>query len=109
MFQIGALIAHCILFWGKEIKHAYKSAKQGRYDDRHHQHMAAHYSEAPWWWYVMVLLVSFALGLVVVLRENITLPAWAYVVALIVGSVVAPFVSICCPTTDMNFLIESLI
>ncbi|KAJ5443510.1 uncharacterized protein N7458_007382 [Penicillium daleae] len=91
---IGALIAHCILFWGKEIKHAYKSAKQGRYDDRHHQHMAANYNETPWWWYVLVLLVSFVLGLVVVLRENITLPAWAYVVALIVGSIVSPFSTI---------------
>jgi undecaprenyl pyrophosphate phosphatase UppP len=109
MFQIGALIAHCILFWGKEIKHAYKSAKKGRYDDRHHQHMAAHYNETPWWWYVMVLLVSFALGLVVVLRENITLPAWAYVVALIVGSIVAPFVSNSCHTTKRTLLIESLI
>ena len=55
--------------------------------------MAEHYKEAPWWWYVSVLVVSFILGLVVVLRENITLPAWAYVVALILGIIIAPFVS----------------
>ncbi|KAH0284684.1 OPT superfamily oligopeptide transporter, partial [Aureobasidium melanogenum] len=36
---IGALIAHTILFWGGDIKRTYKSAKAGRYDDRHHQHM----------------------------------------------------------------------
>lgn len=55
--------------------------------------MAKHYKEAPWWWYVSVLVISFILGLVVVIKENITLPAWAYVVALILGTVVAPFVS----------------
>lgn len=55
--------------------------------------MAAHYKETPWWWYVLVLLGSFILGLVVVIKEKITLPAWAYVVALITGIIVAPFVS----------------
>lgn len=55
--------------------------------------MAKHYKETPWWWYVAVLVLSFILGLVVVIKENITLPAWAYVVALIVGTIIAPFVS----------------
>lgn len=53
--------------------------------------MAKHYKETPWWWYVAILIVSFILGLVVVLKENVTLPAWAYVVSLIVGTIVAPF------------------
>jgi hypothetical protein len=55
--------------------------------------MTKHYKEAPWWWYALILLGSFILGLIVVLKENITLPAWAYVVSLLVGIVVAPFVS----------------
>lgn len=55
--------------------------------------MAKHYKEAPWWWYVSVLVVSFVLGLVVVIKENITLPAWAFVVSLILGIIIAPFVS----------------
>ncbi|KZZ94182.1 OPT oligopeptide transporter [Moelleriella libera RCEF 2490] len=88
---IGALITHCILFWGGDFWNAYKSAKAGRYDDRHHAHMARHYKEAPWWWYVIVLVISFVLGLVVVIRENITLQPWAYVVALVLGIVIAPF------------------
>ncbi|GLI82270.1 hypothetical protein PoHVEF18_010700 [Penicillium ochrochloron] len=91
---IGALIAHCVLFWGKDIRSAYKSAKEGRYDDRHHEHMTKHYKEAPWWWYAVILFVSFILGLIVVLKENITLPAWAYVVALLVGIIIAPFSTI---------------
>ncbi|KAK2601835.1 hypothetical protein QQS21_004618 [Conoideocrella luteorostrata] len=88
---IGALIAHCIFFWGGDFLKSYKSARAGRYDDRHHAHMVKHYKEAPWWWYVIVLVVSFVLGLVVVIRENITLPAWAYVVALLLGIFIAPF------------------
>ncbi|KAK8877066.1 OPT oligopeptide transporter [Apiospora arundinis] len=88
---IGALIAHCVLFWGKDIVRAYKSARKGEYNDPHHTHMAKHYQETPWWWYVAVLVISFVLGLVVVIKENITLPVWAYIVALLVGSFVAPF------------------
>ncbi|KAG5949014.1 hypothetical protein E4U53_006076 [Claviceps sorghi] len=88
--KIGALIAHCALFWGRDFVQAYKSAKAGRFDDRHHQHMVKHYREVPWWWYILVLGFSFILGLVVVTRENITLPAWAYVVALLLGMLLAP-------------------
>jgi cytochrome bd-type quinol oxidase subunit 2 len=81
------------LFWGGDIKKTYKSAREGRYDDRHHQHMAKNYKEVPWWWYMAVLVFSFVLGLIVVIKENITMPVWAYVVALISGIIVAPFVS----------------
>lgn len=91
---IGALIAHTILFWGKDIIATVKNARKGIFNDRHHAHMTKNYKEAPWWWYALILLGSFILGLVVVIKENITLPIWAYVVALIIGSVIAPFVSL---------------
>jgi hypothetical protein len=55
--------------------------------------MAKHYKETPWWWYIIVLVGSFILGLIVVLKENITLPVWAYIVSLLVGIIIAPFVS----------------
>lgn len=55
--------------------------------------MHKHYKEAPWWWYMIVLVVSFILGLIVVLKENVTLPVWAYIFALIMGTIIAPFVS----------------
>jgi hypothetical protein len=80
---------------GADIVATYKSARKGVFNDRHHDHMVKHYKEAPWWWYMIVLVGSFALGLIVVLKNNITLSAWAYVVALIVGCVIAPFVSSC--------------
>ncbi|KAK2016420.1 OPT oligopeptide transporter [Colletotrichum eremochloae] len=91
---IGALVAHCFFFWGGDVKRAYQSAQSGRYDDRHHEHMAKHYKETPWWWYVIVLVISFVLGLVVVVTQNVTLPAWAYVVSLLLGIFIAPLSTI---------------
>ncbi|KAA8569870.1 hypothetical protein EYC84_002213 [Monilinia fructicola] len=91
---IGALIAHCFLFWGGDVVRAFKSARNGTYEDPHHAHMAKTYKEAPWWWYVAILVGSFVLGLVVVLKENITLPVWAYIVALLLGCFIAPLSNI---------------
>jgi hypothetical protein len=90
--QIGALVAHIILFWGGDTVRAFKAAKRGVFDDPHHAHMAKHYKEAPWWWYMMVLVISFVLGLIVVIKENVTLPVWAYVIALLLGTIVSPLV-----------------
>ena len=56
--------------------------------------MAKNYTEAPWWWYITVLVFAFVVGLIVVTKENITLPVWGYIVSLIVGIVFAPFVSL---------------
>ncbi|TEA22616.1 Oligopeptide transporter 6 [Colletotrichum sidae] len=91
---IGALIAHCFFFWGGDVVQAYKSAKAGRYDDRHHDHMAKHYKETPWWWYIVVLVFSFVLGIIVVTTQNITLPVWAYIVSLLLGIFIAPLSTI---------------
>ncbi|KAI6713955.1 OPT oligopeptide transporter [Diplocarpon mali] len=88
---IGALITHCVLFWGGDIKKSYQDARKGEYNDIHHAHMAKHYKETPWWWYGLVLVVSFILGLIVVLTQDITLPAWAYIVSLLTGIIVSPF------------------
>lgn len=87
------MVTHCILFWGKDVIKAYKSTRQGKSEDRHHQYMADHYKETPAWWYGVVLLISFIFGLVVVLKENITLPVWAYIVSLLLGMAFGPFVS----------------
>jgi hypothetical protein len=65
--------------------------------------MAKRYKEAPWWWYIAVLVLSFVLGLIVVTTQNVTLPAWAYVVALLLGIFIAPLVSlIACINTSAN-------
>ncbi|KXT14950.1 hypothetical protein AC579_4388 [Pseudocercospora musae] len=91
---IGALITHVALFWGADAWRSYKSSRKSVYNDPHHAHMVKHYKETPWWWFALTLLVSFVLGLVVVIKEDTTLPIWAYVVALVVGSFIAPFSNI---------------
>jgi len=58
--------------------------------DRHFIAMA-HYREAPWYWYLFLLVISFFAGLIVVIKGGTTLPVWGYVIALLVGSFVAPF------------------
>ncbi len=64
--------------------------------------MVKHYKETPWWWFIGVLVISFILGLVVVVKENITLPAWAYITSLLLGILIAPLVSI--PTRNSTCL-----
>lgn len=66
--------------------------------------MAKHYKEAPWWWYISLLVISFVLGLAVVIKEKDILPVWAYIVSLILGIVVSPFVSM--PIYDNYLLCE---
>jgi hypothetical protein len=53
-----------------------------------------HYKETPSWWYAIVLVISFALGLVIVKTESITLPVRAYIVALPLGAFVSPLVGL---------------
>lgn len=89
---IGALFAHCVLFWGPDIVAVIKNLRVGKYDDRHHAAMAK-YKEAPWWWYSGLLAFSFTIGMIVVTTQDVTLNAWTYVVALLLGIAIAPLVS----------------
>lgn len=89
---IGALFAHCLLFWGPDIVAVVKNLRKGKYDDRHHGAMSK-YKEAPWYWYAGMLIFAFVLGMIVVTTQDVTLNAWTYVVALILGIAIAPLVS----------------
>ncbi|WRT66966.1 uncharacterized protein IL334_003931 [Kwoniella shivajii] len=91
---IGALVMHVFVFWGKDIRKTYKSAKEGRYDDKHHEHMVKNYTEVPWYWYASIVFIAFILGIVVVVKEHITLPVWAYIISLCLGSFIAPLSTI---------------
>ncbi|WVF65583.1 hypothetical protein IAT40_000313 [Kwoniella sp. CBS 6097] len=90
---IGGVIMHCIVFWGKDIWTAIKNSRKGIFDDRHHNAMKR-YKEAPWYWYLAVLVFAFVLGLVVVLKENITLSVGSFITALVLGTAIAPFSTI---------------
>jgi membrane-bound ClpP family serine protease len=46
------------------------------------------------WWYIAILVVGFFLGLTSIYVGHTTLALWAYVVAILLGCIVAPF-SLC--------------
>ena len=69
-----------------------KAIRTGTSEDRHHSAMLAKYREVPYWWYLSVLVLAFVLGIVVTTTQDITMPAWSYVIALFIGAFVAPFV-----------------
>ncbi|KAH8825162.1 oligopeptide transporter [Flagelloscypha sp. PMI_526] len=79
---IGALIAHCILFWGPYAKKNLKDGWNRTQPDPHYQAMLK-YKEAPVWWYLVLLALSFFAG-----RR---FPAWGYIVALLTGTIITPF------------------
>ncbi|KAH7098866.1 peptide transporter MTD1 [Auriculariales sp. MPI-PUGE-AT-0066] len=78
-WAIGGLFAHVVL--PEELRGT---------PDIHYEAMKK-YKEAPSWWYASLLVLSFFAGLIVILKGNTTLPWWGYFVALITGSLVAPF------------------
>lgn len=82
-----------VLFWRKDVWASIKALRTGTSEDRHHAAMVAKYKEVPVWWYAAILTFAFALGIIVTTTQSTTLPAWGYVIALLVGAFVAPFVS----------------
>ncbi|KAJ2920656.1 hypothetical protein H1R20_g16438, partial [Candolleomyces eurysporus] len=87
---IGGLVAHVIFFWGPYAVDSFRLAYRKTQPDPHYQAMLK-YKEAPWWWYALLLVLSFLAGLIVVFKGQTTLPWWSYIVALLLGTFVAPF------------------
>ncbi|OLN92243.1 Oligopeptide transporter 5 [Colletotrichum chlorophyti] len=94
MAAIGALITHISLFYGPLIKRSLKQAWKKEETDPHYKTMQENYKDVPMWWYMAILLVGFFTGLGAVIKGHTTLDAWAYVIAILLGCVVAPF-SLC--------------
>ncbi|ORX37672.1 OPT oligopeptide transporter [Kockovaella imperatae] len=90
---IGALIGHCFFFWGGNIVNLLKTLRRGESPDRHFEAMRK-YKSVPWYWFSGLLVLSFVFGLAVVLKDSIGLTAGAYVIALIIGTIIAPFSTI---------------
>lgn len=82
---IGALITHVLIFYGKDMALAWKQARARAQPDPHYRAMLR-YNEVPMWWYAALFVLCFVAGLVVNIKGETTLPAWGYVVALLVGA-----------------------
>ncbi|KAF0326925.1 hypothetical protein GQ607_005689 [Colletotrichum asianum] len=94
MAAIGALITHISLFYGPLIKRSLIQAWKKTETDPHYKVMQENYKDVPMWWYLAILLVGFFTGLGAVIKGHTTLDAWAYVCAILLGCIVAPF-SLC--------------
>ncbi|KAF3810845.1 Oligopeptide transporter 5 [Colletotrichum gloeosporioides] len=94
MAAIGALITHISLFYGPLIKRSLIQAWKKTETDPHYKIMQENYKDVPMWWYLAILLVGFFTGLGAVIKGHTTLDAWAYVCAILLGCIVAPF-SLC--------------
>ncbi|KAI3533453.1 oligopeptide transporter 8 [Colletotrichum abscissum] len=94
MAAIGALLTHIALFYGPLIKRSLKQAWKKEETDIHYKIMQENYKDVPIWWYIVILLVGFFTGLGAVIKGHTTLDAWAYVCAILLGCIVAPF-SLC--------------
>lgn len=49
------------------------------------------YKEVPHWWYGILFVLAFVAGIIVCSKGDTTLPIWAYLIAILVGVVLAPF------------------
>lgn len=87
---IGALITHVLIFYSKDMILAWKQARTKTQPDPHYQAMLK-YKEVPMWWYLVLFALCFIAGIVVTAHGETTLPVWGYIVALILGSFIAPF------------------
>lgn len=94
MAAIGGLFMHIGLFHGPKIKQALLQAWKKEQTDPHYKIMEQNYKDVPMWWYVAILVVGFFLGLASIYVGHTTLDPWAYVVAILLGCIVAPF-SLC--------------
>ncbi|KXH47301.1 oligopeptide transporter 8 [Colletotrichum salicis] len=94
MAAIGALLTHIAQFYGPLIKRSLKQAWKKEETDIHYKIMQENYKDVPIWWYIAILLVGFFTGLGAVIKGHTTLDAWAYVCAILLGCIVAPF-SLC--------------
>jgi hypothetical protein len=87
---IGALISHVIIFYRKDMIQAWKQARARTQPDAHYQGMLK-YKEVPVWWYWALFVLAFVAGLIVTIRPGTTLPVWGYIIALLLGALIAPF------------------
>ena len=87
---IGALITHVIIFYGKDMVLAWKTARSRTQPDPHYQGMLK-YKEVPMWWYITLFILSFVAGIIVNAKGETTLPVWGYLISLLLGGFIAPF------------------
>ncbi len=134
---IAAAITHLILWYPTEIKAAFRflnprrviasinsvKARLGRSSDAPpaerestseahydpHYLLMQNYKECPDWWYGIVLVLSAAVGLIIIYQSSSTLPWWGFFVALLVGYCHLLIFGSMQGITGVSFTIQSII
>ena len=90
---VGGLITHSVCFLVPMMRQSWAHWRARSYPDPHYQAMRK-YKEAPQWWYLALLVLGFVAGLIACTKGQTTLPAWSYIVALLLGVFITPFNSL---------------
>ncbi|KAH8888862.1 OPT family small oligopeptide transporter [Thozetella sp. PMI_491] len=77
-------LVHVGLFYGRDIIDRIRDAQNEEADI--HLKLMRKYKEAPQWWFLAVFVISFGFGLAAALAWDTHLPAWAYILCIIIGT-----------------------
>ncbi len=86
-----AAIVHTIVNHRSELWYRFRTASKQEPDV--HLRLMSKYREAPDWWYLALFVVAFCFGLATILGFSSQLPAWAYIISIMLGLV---FTIPCC-------------
>ncbi|KAI3614519.1 oligopeptide transporter [Moniliophthora roreri] len=90
--SFGATITHIIIWNGKQLLEAVKSAKSDAIVDAHYEKMKA-YKEVPFWWYTAMFVISLAIGMATNYTGHSQLPWWAFFIAVGFAALFLPIIT----------------
>ncbi|KAL6698394.1 OPT oligopeptide transporter domain-containing protein [Trichoderma pleuroticola] len=76
-------ITHIALFYGPDVWRRSIDSRSEEPDI--HMKLMRKYKEAPEWWFLSIFLVSFGLGMAASLAWPTHLPAWAFIICILIG------------------------
>ncbi|CEP60871.1 oligopeptide transporter OPT1 LALA0_S02e01530g [Lachancea lanzarotensis] len=83
---VTAIFVHCGLYHGKDLWAKLKNKNHGGLDI-HMRIYTKNYKDCPEWWYVVLQVILLGLGFATICGFDSGLPAWAFVVALLISFV----------------------
>jgi OPT family oligopeptide transporter len=98
-----ASIVHTIVYHRSELWYRFRTAR--KQEPHVHMKLMSKYREAPDWWYLSIFVIAFFFGLATVLAYLSQLPAWAYIISILLALV---FTIPCCMIMGITNILLSL-
>lgn len=95
-------------FWQQKKFNENRAIEIPAHYDPHYRLMQA-YTDVPNWWYSLVLIISFAVGLVCIYQVNSTLPWWGYIITCLLAYIFILFTGALYGVTGFLLQIQSLV